>query len=80
MNHSEFSELHANCVAAMRAYFAEAEKTSSMLAKCTAEPLSLTERLDLLSQELIENESHTRYVDAKILLHTAARFGYRSSN
>ena len=80
MNHSEFSELHANCVAAMRAYFVEAEKTSSMLAKCTAEPLSLTERLDLLSQELIENESHTRYVDAKILLHTVTRFGYGLSN
>jgi hypothetical protein len=77
---SEFSELHANCVAAMRAYFVEAEKTSSMLAKCTAEPLSFTERLDLLSQEIIENESYTRYVDAKILLHTAARLGYGSSN
>ena len=80
MNNAELGELHASCVAAMRAYFAEAEKTSSMLAKCTAEPLSLTERLDLLSQELIENESHSRYVDAKILLHAAARFGYGSSN
>jgi hypothetical protein len=77
---SEFSELNANCVAAMRAYFVEAEKTSSMLAKCTAEPLSFTDRLDLLSQEIIENEFHTRYVDAKILLHASSRFCCRSSN
>jgi len=41
----------------MRAYFVEAERTSAMLARCTAEPLPLTERFGLLSQEITENEA-----------------------
>ena len=80
MDHAEFIELHADCVKAMRAYFVEAERTSAMLAKCTAEPLSFTERLGLLSQEITENDAHARYVGAKSLLHGAARLGYGFSN
>ncbi len=80
MDNSEFIELHANCVMAMRAYFVEAETTSAMLAKCTVAPLSFTERLGLLSQEIIENDAHTRYVTAKKALHGAARLGYGFSN
>jgi hypothetical protein len=64
----------------MRAYFVEAERTTELLAKCTSEPLSFTERLGLLSQEIMENDAHTRYVAAKSLLHGAARLGYGSSN
>ena len=56
------------------------EKTTDLLSKCTAEPLSFTERLGLLSQEIIENDAHTRYVGAKSLLHGAARLGYGFSN
>jgi hypothetical protein len=33
MNRSEFMEMHENCVSAMRAYFAEAETMSAMLAE-----------------------------------------------
>ncbi len=80
MNNAEFNDLHANCVVAMRSYFVEAEKTIDLLAKCTAEPLSFTERLGLLSQEIIENEAHTRYRSAISLLHGAARLGYGFSN
>jgi hypothetical protein len=80
INSGEFIGLHANCIAAIRAYFVEAERTSAMLAQSTAEPLPLTERLSLLSREIIENESHMKYVVAKSLLHEAARLGYGFSN
>jgi len=80
MNSEEFNQLHADCIVTMRAYFAEAEKTTDLLAKCTVEPLSFTERLGLLSQEIMENEAHARYRSAKALLHGAARLGYGFSN
>ena len=80
MNNAAFISLHANCINAMRASFVEAERTCAMLAQCTAEPLPLTDRLTLLSQEIIENESHMKYVAAKSLLHEAALLGYRFSS
>jgi hypothetical protein len=80
MNSEEFNQLHADCVITMRAYFVEAEKTTALLAKCTAKPLSFTERLSLLSQEIAENDAHARYRGAKTLLHGAARLGYGFSN
>jgi hypothetical protein len=79
MNHAEFVELHAQCITAMRAYFVEADITTRMLAKCTIEPLPLTERMSLLAQEVIETEAQTKYVSAKRLLHDAARLGYGST-
>jgi hypothetical protein len=75
MNHTDFLELHKTCVAAMRTYFREAETTTKLLAKCTAEPLSLGERSALLSQEIVENDAHAIYLDSKRLLHRAARLG-----
>jgi len=45
MNNAEFIELHAECVIAMRGYFIEAEITTAMLAKCTAQPLPFTDRM-----------------------------------
>ena len=80
MTNEEFQQVHADCVTAMLAYFVEAEKTTDLLAKCTAEPLSFTERLGLLSQELIENDAHENYKNTKSLLHAAARLGYGFSN
>jgi hypothetical protein len=80
MNHAAFISLHANCINAMRAFFVEVERTTAMLAQCTAEPLPLTDRMSLLSQEVIENEAHMKYVAAKSLLHEAARLGYGFSN
>jgi hypothetical protein len=77
VTHSEFMELHAASVALMRSYFAEVEKSSTMLAECTAEPLPLKKRLALTSQGVIEHEAHLRYLDAKSLLLNAARLGYR---
>lgn len=55
------------------ATLARRRKTTALLAKCTAEPLSFAERLGLLSQEITENDAHTRYVGAKSLRHGAAR-------
>jgi hypothetical protein len=80
MNHTDFLELHKNCVTAMRTYFVEAETTTEMLAKCTAEPLSFGERLGLLSQEIVENDAHVIYLDTKRLLHGAALLGYGFPN
>jgi len=80
MNSGEFIGLHVNCVISMRAYFVEAERTSAMLAQCTAEPPSLTERFSLLCQEIIENEACAGYASAKRLLLEAALLGYRFSS
>ena len=80
MNNAEFIELHAECITAMRLYFVEAEITTTMLAKCTAEPLPFTERMSLLAQEVLETDAQTRYASAKRLLHAAARLGYGFSN
>jgi hypothetical protein len=80
MNYTDFLELHKNCVVAMRTYFVEAETTTEMLAKCTAEPRSFAERLGLLSQEIIENDAHVIYLGAKRHLHGAALLGYGSPN
>ena len=76
MNHTEFMELHAASVALMRSYFVEVEKSSAMLAECTAEPMPLEKRLALTSQGIIEHEAHLRYLDVKSLLLNAARLGY----
>jgi len=72
MNYTDFLELHKTCVAAMRTYFREAETTTKLLAKCTAEPLSLGERSGLRSQEIVENDAHLVYLDTKRLLGRAA--------
>jgi len=80
MNRSEFMEMHANCVTAMRTYFVQVEKTAAMLAECTAEPLTFRERFRLMSQGIVENDAHLTYLGAKSLLLTAARLGYGFSN
>jgi hypothetical protein len=48
MNHAEFIEKHANCLIAMRNYFVQVEKTATMLAECTAEPLTFRERFGIM--------------------------------
>jgi hypothetical protein len=80
MNHTEFLDLHAACVRSMRSYFVEAEKSSTLLAECTADPLPLNKRLTLTSQEIIEHEAHMTYLSAKGLLLDAARLGYGFSS
>lgn len=80
MNHAQFMEMHANCVTAMHIYFLQVEKTSTMLAECTAEPLTFRERFRLMSQGIVENDAHLAYLGTRSLLFTAARLGYTSSN
>ena len=75
MNHAEFMELHAAYVALMRSYFVEVEKSSTMLAECTAKPLPLKKRLMLTSQGVIEQQAHLTYLDSKSLLLDAVRVG-----
>jgi hypothetical protein len=73
-------ELHAGCVTALGAYFVEAEKTTQMLAECTVEPLTFTDRFKLMSQGIVENDAHLAYLGTKSLLYKAARVGYGLSN
>ena len=76
MNETEFAKLHASCVTAFKGYVAEAEKTSVLLADCTAGPLPFTKRLKLMFQENTERTTYSLYLDTKHLLHNAARLGY----
>ncbi|MGH9572251.1 MAG: hypothetical protein ACRD40_01800 [Candidatus Acidiferrales bacterium] len=80
MDHNEFLELHAGCVAAMRAYVVEAEKSCTLLGKCTGQPLTFEERMALLCQAITENDAHMSYLGAKSFLHGAALLGYGSLN
>ena len=80
MNQTEFLNLHAASVTLMRSYFVEVEKSSSLLAECTAKPLSLKKRLMLTSQGIIEHAAHLTYLGSKSLLLNAARLGYGFSN
>jgi hypothetical protein len=55
MDETEFAKLHASCVTAFQCYVDEAEKTSLLLANCTAEPLPFTKRLKVALQEKADN-------------------------
>jgi hypothetical protein len=72
--------LHAASEELMQSYFLEVEKSSAMLAECTAKPLSVKKRLLLTSQGVIEHAAHLTYLSAKSLLISAARLGYGFSN
>lgn len=80
MIHAEFMEMHANCITAMRTYFVQIEKTSTMLAECTAEPLTFRERFKLMSQGIVESDAHLAYLSTRSRLLSAALLGYASSN
>jgi hypothetical protein len=76
VDETEFAKLHATCVTAFKVYIVEAEKTSALLANCTAEPLPLARRLRVMLQENAEFTTYSLYLDTKRLLHDAARLGY----
>lgn len=80
MNQAEFFEMHANYVTAMRTYFVQVEKTSTMLAECTEGPLSFRERFRLMSQGIVENDAHLAYLGARSLLFSVAQSGYAYGN
>ena len=80
MNHKQFMDLHAACVESKKSYFAEIERSLSLLAECTAKPMSLPKRLKLASQGLLEHAAHLTYLTAKSLLLSAAELGYGFSN
>jgi len=80
MDRVKFLEMHAECVTAMRAYFVQVEKTSTMLAECPAEPLSFRARFSLMSQGIVEHDAHLAYLGARSLLLSAVQLGYASSN
>lgn len=79
MNEAEFAKLHASCVTALKGYVVEAEKTSALLANCTAGPLPFIKRLRVMFQENAESARYSLYLDSKRLLYDAARLGYAFS-
>lgn len=79
MDQKGFSKLHAECDSARHDYFAETEITSTMLAKCTPEPLGFQERLALAAQGIAENNAHRMYLGIRDVLLEAARLGYGSA-
>jgi hypothetical protein len=80
VSHQEFLGLHAAFVKSARSYFVEVEKSSTMLAECTARPMPLKKRLKLASQGIIEQAAHMAYLSAKTLMLNAARLGYAFAN
>ena len=64
----------------MRNYFVQVEKTATMLAECTAEPLTFRERFGIMYQGIIENEAHLAYLGTRSILLRAAQLGYAYSN
>lgn len=80
MDHQGFTKLHAECDSARHDYFAETEITSTMLAKCTPEPLGFQERLALAAQGIAENQAHLTYLGIRDVLLDAARLGYGSAS
>jgi hypothetical protein len=80
VNQTTFNELHTRCVTALREYVASAEVTTNMLANCTPEPMSLGDRLDLLTQEVAEKDAHFVYTNLKRIIHHAARLGFHYSS
>lgn len=79
MERREFTDLHAHCVTLMRGYFAEAEKTSLLLANCSPEPLPFFTRFAILRQEIDEKNAQLLYIAAKRLLHRAALLGFEGT-
>jgi hypothetical protein len=61
----ELQELHVQCVRALKAYMAEANKTCKLLTRITEFPLSFKERSEVLSQRLVENAAQESYQNAR---------------
>jgi len=80
VNETEFAKLHASCITAFQGYVVEAEKTTLLLANCTAGPLPFIKRLKVALQENAEHATYSLYLDTKRLLHEAARLGYAFSD
>jgi hypothetical protein len=80
MNQEEFDGLHTGCTAAFVKYAGQAERTSTMLADCTAEPMPFEARVRIAIQETAENAAHSVYLTQKVLLHEAARLGFAFSS
>jgi hypothetical protein len=76
MDQADFIALRAECDTATETYLREAEKTATMLGRCTRGPLSFDERFELLSQEILERDAYLLYLHAKRFLHNAALLGY----
>jgi hypothetical protein len=76
MNHADFVESLAECAKTTETYLREANKTSVMLGKGGAQPLTFEERFALLAQEIIERNAFLSYMEAKRTLHRAALVGF----
>jgi hypothetical protein len=76
VNRTEFNAVLAECALVTKTYLREAEKTSTLLVKCTQRPLSFDKRFALLTQEIQEKDAFQTYLGVKRVLHNAALVGY----
>src|SRR5436309_13308591 len=61
----ELSLLHRHCLAALRYYISQANKTCRLLAKVTEHPVSLEMRQEILEQRKAENNARGRYMEIR---------------
>ena len=61
----ELSLLHSHCLAALRDYISQANKTCRLLAKVTEHPVSLEMRQEILEQRKAENNARGRYMEIR---------------
>jgi hypothetical protein len=76
MDRTEFITLREECAETTEIYLREAAKTSTLLGRCTEQPLTFDERFALLCQEIHERDAYLLYINTKRLLHSAALLGY----
>jgi len=79
VDQATFNDLHTSCITALEDYVTSAHLTATMLAHCTPEPMPLTDRLNLMVQEVAEEDAHSIYRNLKRIIHEAARLGFHSS-
>jgi predicted negative regulator of RcsB-dependent stress response len=61
----ELHHLHRQCLAALRVYVSQANKTCKLLAKATKCPVSMEMRHEILEQRKAENEARNRYMEIR---------------
>lgn|GEM_PF-2113407 len=77
---NEFHHLHAECVSALEAYIAEADKLCRMLKFCNGNAASATDQVDLVEQRQRETNAHAEYHRARKRLLRRARLSPTRKN
>ena len=77
---NDFHHLHAECVSALEAYIAEADKLCRMLKFCNGNATNAMDQVDLLEQRQRETTAHAEYHRARKRLLRRARLNPARKN